>query len=60
MVDQGGPFRPGRTIPGRADESGRGLVVVRSLTSLFRIRDHDNGRRSFVAVLTTVSHDHAS
>jgi anti-sigma regulatory factor (Ser/Thr protein kinase) len=54
VTDQGGPFHPGRTFPGSGNESGRGLVVVRSLTSLFRICDHGNSHRSFIAVIATV------
>lgn len=52
VTDQGGPFRPGRRVAGRDGESGRGLAVVRSLTSLFRICSHETGHRSFIAVIT--------
>jgi anti-sigma regulatory factor (Ser/Thr protein kinase) len=53
VTDQGGPFRPGWQVRGQHGESGRGLAVVRSLTSLFRICDHDSGHRSFIALITT-------
>jgi len=53
VTDQGGPFGPGRTAAGQDGESGRGLAVVRSLTSLFRICGHTSGHRSFIAVITT-------
>ncbi len=53
VTDQGGPFRPGRRAHGQHGESGRGLAVVRSLTSLFRICNHDSGHRTFIALITT-------
>jgi anti-sigma regulatory factor (Ser/Thr protein kinase) len=54
VTDQGGPFRPGWQARGRQVESGRGLAVVRSLTTLFRICNHDSGHRTFIALITTV------
>jgi anti-sigma regulatory factor (Ser/Thr protein kinase) len=53
VTDQGGPFNPGRPAPGQRSESGRGLTVIRSLTSLFRIHSHASGHRSFIALITT-------
>lgn len=52
VADQGGPFHPGRRTHGQRGESGRGLAVVRSLTSLFRICNHDSGHRIFVTLIT--------
>ena len=53
VTDQGGPFHPGRRTHGQHGESGRGLAVVRSLTSVFRILNHDSGHRTFITVITT-------
>lgn len=53
VTDQGGAFRRGRRAHGRHGESGRGLTVVRSLTSLFRICSHDSGHRTLIALITT-------
>ncbi len=52
VTDQGGPFQPGHRDRGQDDESGRGLAVIRSLTSLFRICDHASGHRSFIAIIS--------
>jgi anti-sigma regulatory factor (Ser/Thr protein kinase) len=52
ITDQGGPFRPTWTTPGPESESGRGLAVVRSLTSLFCVSEHASGHRTFLAVVT--------
>ena len=53
VTDQGGPFRPGRRAHGQHGESGRGLTVVRALTTLFQICNHDSGHRTFIALITT-------
>jgi serine/threonine-protein kinase RsbW len=52
VTDQGGPAVP--PVPARLDqdaESGRGLLVVRSLSCWFRIHDHPDGHRSFAAAI---------
>ena len=52
VTDQGGlPVPP---VPAVLDEdavSGRGLLVVRSLACWFRIHDHQDGYRSFAALV---------
>lgn len=53
VTDQGGPFRPWQRAHGPSGESGRGLAVVRALTSLFRICNHDSGHRTFIALIAT-------
>lgn len=53
VTDQGGPFRSCEQAHGPSGESGRGLAIVRALTSLFRICDHDTGHRTFIAIIAT-------
>ncbi len=53
VTDQGGPFRPDPAAPGEDAVSGRGLAVVRSLTSTFRICDQP-GHRVFIAIIAAV------
>jgi anti-sigma regulatory factor (Ser/Thr protein kinase) len=53
VTDQGGPFRLSSRPQSQHGESGRGLAVVRSLTTLFQICNHDSGHRSFIALITT-------
>jgi anti-sigma regulatory factor (Ser/Thr protein kinase) len=48
VTDQGGRFAPQATTSD--GESGRGLAVVRSLSCLFLINDHD-GLRTFTAIV---------
>ena len=50
VTDEGGPDVPGMTDAGGDAESGRGLAVVRALTSLFRVYDAA-GLRSYLAVV---------
>ncbi len=52
VTDQGGPAVP--PVPVGLDqdaETGRGLLVVRSLACWFRIHDHQGGYRSFAAAI---------
>jgi serine/threonine-protein kinase RsbW len=52
VTDQGGPSVP--PFPAVVDlnaVSGRGLVVVRSLSCWFRVHDHPGGCRSFAAAI---------
>jgi anti-sigma regulatory factor (Ser/Thr protein kinase) len=52
VTDQGGPPIPEDLGPVKPSaESGRGLPAVRSLSCTFFTHDHDDGRRSFIAVV---------
>ena len=53
VIDQGGPFHPGRRTHSQHGKSGRGLAIVRSMTSLFRICNHDRGHRTFITLIKT-------
>jgi anti-sigma regulatory factor (Ser/Thr protein kinase) len=50
LIESRGPTAPATQDPGLSAESGRGLAVVRSLTSLFRVADVGDVR-SLLAVI---------
>jgi anti-sigma regulatory factor (Ser/Thr protein kinase) len=53
VTDEGGPFCPSTQVLGLHSESGRGLEVVKALSSLFWVHEHD-GFRSFCAVVANL------
>ena len=55
VTDEGGPFTLPFPCSSTDAESGRGLTVVRRLSCLLQITEHD-GLRSFIAVMPGINH----